>query len=112
MLLLYEEGLRVVIHTSNLIREDWHQKTQGSVGHCVAGLYAGKGQMLFAFLFLFAFLLVQVIGMCVERAEFLIWFCFEEHLIRGAKPYCFRNLLISYCIVSFGFMIVSGMKVI
>ncbi|KAH0502407.1 Tyrosyl-DNA phosphodiesterase 1 [Microtus ochrogaster] len=30
MLLLYEEGLRVVIHTSNLIREDWHQKTQGS----------------------------------------------------------------------------------
>ncbi|XP_007526890.1 tyrosyl-DNA phosphodiesterase 1 [Erinaceus europaeus] len=29
MLLLYEEGLRVVIHTSNLIRDDWHQKTQG-----------------------------------------------------------------------------------
>ncbi|KAK2503474.1 hypothetical protein MC885_011121 [Smutsia gigantea] len=29
MLLLYEEGLRVVIHTSNLIHEDWHQKTQG-----------------------------------------------------------------------------------
>ncbi|KFQ62888.1 Tyrosyl-DNA phosphodiesterase 1 [Pelecanus crispus] len=29
MLLLYEEGLRVVIHTSNLIAEDWHQKTQG-----------------------------------------------------------------------------------
>lgn len=32
MLLLYEEGLRVVIHTSNLIHEDWHQKTQGCVG--------------------------------------------------------------------------------
>lgn len=31
MLLLYEEGLRVVIHTSNLIHEDWHQKTQGCV---------------------------------------------------------------------------------
>ncbi|XP_008053554.1 tyrosyl-DNA phosphodiesterase 1-like, partial [Carlito syrichta] len=29
MLLLYEEGLRVIVHTSNLIREDWHQKTQG-----------------------------------------------------------------------------------
>ncbi|XP_030071130.1 tyrosyl-DNA phosphodiesterase 1 [Microcaecilia unicolor] len=29
MILLYKEGLRVVIHTSNLIREDWHQKTQG-----------------------------------------------------------------------------------
>lgn len=29
MLLHYEEGLRVVIHTSNLIHEDWHQKTQG-----------------------------------------------------------------------------------
>ncbi|XP_060577228.1 tyrosyl-DNA phosphodiesterase 1-like isoform X2 [Ruditapes philippinarum] len=29
MLLLYEEGLRVVIHTSNLIQQDWHQKTQG-----------------------------------------------------------------------------------
>ncbi|XP_004394521.1 PREDICTED: tyrosyl-DNA phosphodiesterase 1 [Odobenus rosmarus divergens] len=29
MFLLYEEGLRVVIHTSNLIRADWHQKTQG-----------------------------------------------------------------------------------
>lgn len=31
MLLLYEEGFRVVIHTSNIIREDWHQKTQGFV---------------------------------------------------------------------------------
>ncbi|XP_074854861.1 tyrosyl-DNA phosphodiesterase 1 [Carettochelys insculpta] len=29
MLLLYEEGLRVVIHTSNLIEDDWDQKTQG-----------------------------------------------------------------------------------
>nr|XP_006122402.1 tyrosyl-DNA phosphodiesterase 1 isoform X1 [Pelodiscus sinensis]XP_006122403.1 tyrosyl-DNA phosphodiesterase 1 isoform X1 [Pelodiscus sinensis]XP_014428746.1 tyrosyl-DNA phosphodiesterase 1 isoform X1 [Pelodiscus sinensis] len=29
MLLLYEEGLRVVIHTSNLIDDDWDQKTQG-----------------------------------------------------------------------------------
>ncbi|XP_064622504.1 tyrosyl-DNA phosphodiesterase 1-like [Lineus longissimus] len=29
MLLLYKEGLRVVIHTSNLIQQDWHQKTQG-----------------------------------------------------------------------------------
>ncbi|KAM6467476.1 tyrosyl-DNA phosphodiesterase 1 isoform 1-T1 [Liasis olivaceus] len=29
MLLNYEEGLRVVIHTSNLIDEDWYQKTQG-----------------------------------------------------------------------------------
>ncbi|XP_029806228.1 tyrosyl-DNA phosphodiesterase 1 isoform X1 [Suricata suricatta] len=29
MLLLYEEGLRVVIHTSNLLHADWHQKTQG-----------------------------------------------------------------------------------
>ncbi|KAG8449061.1 hypothetical protein GDO86_015932 [Hymenochirus boettgeri] len=29
MLLLYKEGLRVVIHTSNLIHEDWNQKTQG-----------------------------------------------------------------------------------
>ncbi|KAM5339816.1 tyrosyl-DNA phosphodiesterase 1 [Glossophaga mutica] len=29
MLLLYKEGLRVVIHTANLIRADWHQKTQG-----------------------------------------------------------------------------------
>ncbi|XP_066550263.1 tyrosyl-DNA phosphodiesterase 1 [Amia ocellicauda] len=29
MLLLYEEGLRVVIHTSNMIPADWFQKTQG-----------------------------------------------------------------------------------
>ncbi|XP_061467908.1 tyrosyl-DNA phosphodiesterase 1 [Rhineura floridana] len=29
MLLYYEEGLRVVIHTSNLIDDDWYQKTQG-----------------------------------------------------------------------------------
>ncbi|KAG8126409.1 hypothetical protein E2320_021549 [Naja naja] len=29
MLLNYEEGLRVVIHTSNLIDDDWYQKTQG-----------------------------------------------------------------------------------
>lgn len=45
MLLLYEEGLRVVIHTSNLIREDWHQKTQGFVGPCTAwlSLMLGRG---------------------------------------------------------------------
>lgn len=29
ILLLFEEGFRVVIHTSNLIHADWHQKTQG-----------------------------------------------------------------------------------
>ncbi|XP_054828767.1 uncharacterized protein LOC129325196 [Eublepharis macularius] len=29
MLLCYEEGLRVVIHTSNLIEVEWNQKTQG-----------------------------------------------------------------------------------
>ncbi|XP_060612854.2 tyrosyl-DNA phosphodiesterase 1 [Anolis sagrei] len=29
MILQYEEGLRVVIHTANLIAEDWYQKTQG-----------------------------------------------------------------------------------
>jgi hypothetical protein len=31
MLLLYSEGLRVVIHTANLIEGDWDQKTQGCV---------------------------------------------------------------------------------
>lgn len=29
MFLLYKNGLRVVIHTANLIHQDWHQKTQG-----------------------------------------------------------------------------------
>ncbi|XP_071079809.1 tyrosyl-DNA phosphodiesterase 1-like [Haliotis cracherodii] len=29
MLLLYDEGLRVVIHTANLIERDWYQKSQG-----------------------------------------------------------------------------------
>ncbi|CAL1541640.1 unnamed protein product [Lymnaea stagnalis] len=29
MFLLYETGLRVVIHTANLISNDWYQKTQG-----------------------------------------------------------------------------------
>lgn len=29
MFLLYDAGLRVVIHTANLIERDWHQKTQG-----------------------------------------------------------------------------------
>ncbi|CAG5127419.1 unnamed protein product [Candidula unifasciata] len=29
MLLLYSNGLRVVVHTANLIENDWHQKTQG-----------------------------------------------------------------------------------
>lgn len=29
MLLWYEEGFRVVILTSNMIRADWYQKTQG-----------------------------------------------------------------------------------
>ncbi|XP_033125892.1 tyrosyl-DNA phosphodiesterase 1-like isoform X2 [Anneissia japonica] len=29
MILLYKDGLRVVIHTANLIHSDWHQKSQG-----------------------------------------------------------------------------------
>ncbi|CAF5067587.1 unnamed protein product, partial [Rotaria magnacalcarata] len=29
MFLLYETGLRIVIHTANLILQDWKQKTQG-----------------------------------------------------------------------------------
>lgn len=29
MLLWYEEGFRVIVLTSNLIRADWYQKTQG-----------------------------------------------------------------------------------
>jgi tyrosyl-DNA phosphodiesterase-1 len=29
MLLLYKSGMRVVIHTANLIEHDWLQKTQG-----------------------------------------------------------------------------------
>ena len=29
MFLLYEEGLRIVVHTANLIEKDWDQKTQG-----------------------------------------------------------------------------------
>lgn len=29
MFLLYETGLRIVIHTANLIKQDWKQKTQG-----------------------------------------------------------------------------------
>ncbi|XP_078673638.1 tyrosyl-DNA phosphodiesterase 1-like isoform X2 [Branchiostoma floridae x Branchiostoma belcheri] len=29
MFLLYEDSLRIVIHTANLIQQDWHQKTQG-----------------------------------------------------------------------------------
>ena len=31
MLLQYREGMRVVIHTANLIHKDWDQKTQGYV---------------------------------------------------------------------------------
>ena len=29
MVLLYTDGLRVVIHTANLVEGDWAQKTQG-----------------------------------------------------------------------------------
>jgi len=29
MLLLYDDGLRVVIHTANLVDGDWAKKTQG-----------------------------------------------------------------------------------
>ena len=29
MFLLYNTGLRIVIHTSNLIEQDWDKKTQG-----------------------------------------------------------------------------------
>ena len=37
MLLEYREGLRVVIHTANLIHKDWDQKTQGYVPYSVLG---------------------------------------------------------------------------
>lgn len=39
MLLWYEEGFRVIILTSNLIRADWYQKTQGWVCARVCGPY-------------------------------------------------------------------------
>ena len=29
MLLLYDDGLRIVIHTANLVDGDWAKKTQG-----------------------------------------------------------------------------------
>jgi tyrosyl-DNA phosphodiesterase-1 len=29
MFLLYKNGMRVVIHTANLIAEDWAKKTEG-----------------------------------------------------------------------------------
>ena len=29
MFLVYKSGMRVVIHTSNMIAQDWNQKTQG-----------------------------------------------------------------------------------
>lgn len=31
MILHYENGLRVIIHTSNLVEKDWSQKTQGLI---------------------------------------------------------------------------------
>ena len=31
MLLKYDKGMRVVIHTANLVEKDWYQKTQGWV---------------------------------------------------------------------------------
>ena len=31
MFLLYNHGIRIVIHTANLIEQDWKQKTQGYV---------------------------------------------------------------------------------
>ena len=37
MLLAYKEGMRVVIHTANLIQKDWDQKTQGLEGYEVEG---------------------------------------------------------------------------
>ncbi|KAH3855028.1 hypothetical protein DPMN_097587 [Dreissena polymorpha] len=43
MLLLYEDGLRVVIHTSNLIEQDWHQKTQGTGTRKHMGEYKPEG---------------------------------------------------------------------
>lgn len=35
MLLLYEDGMRVVIHTANMVEQDWDQKTQGYVDICL-----------------------------------------------------------------------------
>lgn len=55
MLLHYEEGLRVVIHTSNLIHEDWHQKTQGWVPGTLPSVWAAwAGVLKFPLSFSFA----------------------------------------------------------
>lgn len=40
MLLWYEEGFRVIIMTSNLIRADWYQKTQGWVCPLQKGMFS------------------------------------------------------------------------
>lgn len=43
MLLWYEEGFRVIILTSNMIRADWYQKTQGWVTGCFWKASGGGG---------------------------------------------------------------------
>lgn len=39
MLLQYDAGLRVVIHTANLTENDWYQKTQGFVSRLSSCLF-------------------------------------------------------------------------
>lgn len=39
MLLEYTDGLRVVIHTANLIHGDWFQKTQGFIFYLYLRLF-------------------------------------------------------------------------
>jgi len=45
MLLLYDDGLRVVIHTANLVDGDWAKKTQGYGLHRIA-LHVGQLSLL------------------------------------------------------------------
>jgi len=45
MLLLYDDGLRVVIHTANLVDGDWAKKTQGYDLHLLA-LHIGQLSLL------------------------------------------------------------------
>ena len=39
MFLLYTNGMRVVIHTANLVAKDWDRKTQGYVHVCISRIY-------------------------------------------------------------------------
>lgn len=85
MFLLYKSGIRIIIHTSNLVAKDWHQKTQGMwISPLLSPLKNGDSEAKSSFSFKRD--LVEYLQTYRKHSSLLRWISIiEEHDLSAVK---------------------------